>query len=100
MLFVVAEDIENSYELAKLPGLLRQEILRILLVRELSPDVWHEYSDIDSEFLTSSLTVKTDTSSKNLLLSQRTLVYDLDSKWTSPGSKQNLNFAGGRLQCL
>ena len=100
MLFVVAEDIENSYELAKLPGLLRQEILRILLVRELSPDVWHEYSDIDSEFLTSSLMVKTDTSSKNLLLSQRTLVYDLDSKWTSLGSKQNLNFAGGRLQCL
>ena len=100
MLFVVAEDIENSYELAKLPGLLRQEILRILLVRELSPDVWHEYSDIDSEFLTSSLMVKTDTSSKNLLLSQRTLVYDLDSKWTSTGSKQNLNFAGGRLQCL
>ena len=33
-----AEDIENSSELAKLPELLGQEGLKIVLVRELSPD--------------------------------------------------------------
>ena len=36
LLFAVAEDIEHSPELAKLPELLRQEDLTILLVPELS----------------------------------------------------------------
>ena len=65
LLFAVTEDIEHSVELAKLPELLRQEDLTILLVCELSPDLWHEHPDTDSEFLT--LVVKTDTSSNNLL---------------------------------
>ena len=52
LLFVVAEDIEHSLELAKLPELLRQEDLTILLVCELSTDLWHEHADTDSEFLT------------------------------------------------
>ena len=100
LLFAVAEDIENSSELAKLPELLRQEEVTILLVRAKSPDLWPEYPDTDLEFLTPSLVAKTDTSSKNLLLPQGTLFPELDSKWTSPGLKQNLNVARGRLQCL
>ena len=51
LLFAVTEDIEHSVELAKLPELLRQEDLTILLVPELSPDLWHEHPDTDSEFL-------------------------------------------------
>ena len=98
LLFAVTEDIEHSVELVKLPELLRQEDLTILLVRELSPDLWHEHPDTDSEFLT--LVVKTDTSSNNLLSPQGTLFPERDSKWTSPGLKQNLNVAGGSLQCL
>ena len=100
LLFAVAEDIEHSPELAKLLELLRQEDLTILLVRELSPDLCHEHPDTDSEFLTSSFVVRAHTSSKNLLSPQGTLFPELDSKWTSPHLKQNLNVAGGRLQCL
>ena len=48
LLFVAAEDIENSSELPKLPELLKQEDLTILLVRELSFDLWHEYLETDS----------------------------------------------------
>ena len=80
LLFPVAEDIEHSPELAKLPELLRQEDLTILLVCELSLDLWHEHPDTDSEFLTPFLLVKTDTSSKNLLSPQGTLFPELDSK--------------------
>ena len=87
LLFAVTEDIEHSVELAKLPELLRQEDLTILLVRELSPDLWHEHPDTDSEHLTTSLVVKTDTSSKNLLLPQGILFPERVSKWTSPGLK-------------
>ena len=100
LLFAVAQDIEDSSEPVGLSELLRQEGLTILLVREMSPDLWHEHRDIDSEFLTPSLVLKTDTSSKNLLSPQGTLFFKLDSKWTSPGLKQSLNVAGGRLQCL
>ena len=100
LLFAVAEDIEYSSELAKLPEMLRQEGLTILLVCELSPDLWQEHPDTDSEFLTPSLVVKTDISSKNLLLSQGTLFPELDSNWTSHGFKQNLTVAGGSLRCL
>ena len=39
LLFAVAGDIEHSPELAKLPELLREEDLIILLVCELSPDL-------------------------------------------------------------
>ena len=95
LLFAVAEDIEHSDELAKLPELLRQEHVTFFLVHELSPDLWHRHPDTDSEFLTPFLVVKTETSSKNLLSPQETLFPELDSKWTSPGLKQNLNVAGG-----
>ena len=74
---------------------MRQEDQRIFLVRELSPDFWHDYPDMGSEFLTPSLVVKTETSSKNLLLPQETLFPELNSKWTSPGRE---NVAGGKLQ--
>ena len=74
--------------------MLRQEGLTILLVCELSPDLWHEHPDTDSEILT-PLVVKTDT--KNLLSPQGTLFPELESKWTFPGFKQNLNVAGGSL---
>ena len=80
LLFAVAEDTEHSPEPAKLPELLRQEDLTILLVRELSPDLWHEHPDTDAEFLSLSLMVKTDTSSQNLLSPQGTLFPELDSK--------------------
>ena len=100
LFFGVAEEIENSYVLEKLPELLRQEDLTILFICVLSPDLWHEYPDIDFEFLTTSFVVKTDTSSKNLFLPQGTIFSRLYSKWTSPGFKQNQNVAGGRLQCL
>ena len=76
----VTEDIKNSSELAKLPELLRQEDLTILLVRELSADLCHEYPDTVSEFLTPSPVVKTNTFSRNLLLPQGTLLPELDSK--------------------
>ena len=76
--------------------MLRQEDLTILLVCELSPDLWHEHPDADSEILT-PLVVKTDTSSKNLLSPQGTLFPKLESKWTSPGFKQNLDVAGRSL---
>ena len=39
LLFAVAEDIEDSPELAKMPELLRQEDVIILSVRVLSPDL-------------------------------------------------------------
>ena len=39
LLFGIAEKIENSYVLEKLPELLRQKDLTILLVCELSPDL-------------------------------------------------------------
>ena len=92
LLFAVAKDIENSSELAKLPELLRQEGLTTLLVHELSPDLWHKYPDIYSEFLTPSFVVQTDTSSKNLLLPQGALFPELDSKWTSvAGGSLSLN---------
>ena len=42
--------------------------------------------------------VKTDT--KNSVLPQGTLFPEMDSKWTSPGLKQNLNISGGRFKCL
>ena len=48
LFFGVAEEIENSYVLEKLPELLRQEDLTILFICVLSPDLWHEYPDIDS----------------------------------------------------
>ena len=68
LLFAVAEDIENSStELEKLCELMMKEGLTILLVRELSPDFWHEYPNTDSVFLTPSLAVKTETFLKNLL---------------------------------
>ena len=97
LLFAVAEDIEHSVELAKLPELLRQEDLTILLVSELSPDLWHGHPDTDSGFLTPSFVVKKGISSENLLSPQGTLFPEQDSKWTLPGLKQNLNNAGGRL---
>ena len=80
LLFAVAEDTKHSPELVKLPELLRQEDLTILLVRELSPDLWHKPSDTHSEFLSPSLVVKTDTSSKNLFSPQGTLFPEPDSK--------------------
>ena len=49
-LFAVVEDIEHSSELTKLPESLRQEGLTTLLVRKLSPDLWHEHPDTDSKF--------------------------------------------------
>ena len=68
LLVAVAEDIENSStELEKLCELMTKEGLTILLVRELSPDFWHEYPNTDSVFLTPSLAVKTETFLKNLL---------------------------------
>ena len=79
LLFAVAEYIKNSSEFAKLPELLRQEHLTILLVGELSADLCDEYPDTVSQFLTPPV-VKTDTSSKNLLLPQGTLLPKLDSK--------------------
>ena len=82
LLFAVDEDIENSSELAQVPELLRREDLTILLVHVMSSDLWHQHPGIDSKFLTPSLVVKTDTSSKSL-----------DSKWISPGLKQNPNIA-------
>ena len=39
LLFDAAEHIENPSELTKLPELLRQEDLTILLVREMSHDL-------------------------------------------------------------
>ena len=77
-LFGVANYMENSSELAKRPELLRQEDLKILLVCELSPDLWHECPDIDSQFLTPFLVVKTYTSSKNLYLPEGTIFPELD----------------------
>lgn len=41
----VTEDIKISSKLVKLPELLRQEDLRILLVRQLTPGLWHEYPE-------------------------------------------------------
>ena len=62
LLFVVAKDIDHSSKLAKLPELFRQESLTIMLVRELSPNLWDEHPATDSESLIPSLVVKTDIS--------------------------------------
>ena len=75
LLFVVAEDTENSSELVKQPELLSKEYISILLFRELWPDIWQTHYNTDSEFFNPFSCGKDKHIFKELIVTPRNCIF-------------------------